>query len=118
MAYICRLLHQPGTLSLEKCVKFGVPTGPLLRNLKARKDVTLESGIVVRSIDVREPDDPGPTFIVIDCPSPEYIPSLIENGKFKRHPKYADNESNLGYIVVHFCPASVTNHPSYKDWIN
>lgn len=63
MAYICRLQPRPGALSLEKCVKYGVPPGPLLGKLKGGEDVTLGNGVVVRSVDVRDPDDPGPVFI-------------------------------------------------------
>lgn len=47
---------------------------------------------------------------VIDCPTPEYIPSMIQNGKFKRHQKYAENDADLAYIVVHFSPTTVINH--------
>lgn len=67
MAYICRLQPRPGALSLEKCVEHGVPPGPLLGKLKIGEDITLESGVVVQSVDVREPDDPGPIFIGITC---------------------------------------------------
>lgn len=63
IAYICKLHPRPGALILEKCVDFGVPAGPLLGKLKNGEDVTLQSGVVVRSEDVREPDDPGPVFI-------------------------------------------------------
>ncbi|KAK9692788.1 Metallo-beta-lactamase superfamily [Popillia japonica] len=118
MAYICRLQPRPGALSLEKCVEHGVPPGPLLGKLKNGEDITLESGVVVQSVDVREPDDPGPIFIVIDCPSPEYIISLIENEKFKRHQKYALQDSEMACVVVHFSPTSVTENIRYKHWMD
>ena len=63
MAYICRLQPKPGTLSLEKCVEYGVPPGPILGRLKNGEDVTLESGVVVQSKDVCDPPDAGPIFI-------------------------------------------------------
>lgn len=63
MCYICRLQPRPGALSLDKCVKYGVPSGPLLGKLKMGQDITLPSGVVIRSKDVCEPDDPGPIFL-------------------------------------------------------
>lgn len=63
MAFVCRLQPRPGTLNLDKCVKFGVPPGPLLGLLKSGEEVTLSSGVVVKPSDVCEPDDPGPVFI-------------------------------------------------------
>lgn len=41
------------------------------------------------------------------------MPSLMENGKFKRHQKYALNDSDIAYVVVHFSPKSVTEHPRF-----
>jgi ribonuclease Z len=55
MAYICQLQPRPGALCLEKCVKFGVPPGPLLGKLKAGEDVTLANGNLVKASDVCDP---------------------------------------------------------------
>lgn len=52
-----------GTLDLEKCVEFGVKPGPMLGMLKNGQDVVLPDGTLVRSKDVKTPDDPGPVFI-------------------------------------------------------
>ena len=63
MAYICQLQPRPGALCLDKCVRFGVPPGPLLGKLKSGEDITLNNGNVVKASDVCDPDDPGPVFI-------------------------------------------------------
>lgn len=63
ISYICKLQPRPGALSLEKCVDRGVPTGPLLGQLKNGFDVTLENGTLVKADDVREASDPGPVFM-------------------------------------------------------
>jgi hypothetical protein len=63
LSYICRLKARPGSLCLERCVEKGVPPGPLLGKLKAGEDITLADGTLVRSADVRMPDDPGPVFL-------------------------------------------------------
>lgn len=61
--YICKIQPRAGALSLDKCVKMGVPPGPLLGRLKGGEDITLPNGVVVKSSDVCEPDEPGPVFI-------------------------------------------------------
>lgn len=63
MAFICECKPRPGALSLEKCLRLGVPKGPLLGKLKNGETVTLENGSVIRAENVREPDDPGPIFL-------------------------------------------------------
>lgn len=63
MAYICECKARPGSLSLHKCIKLGVPKGPLLGRLKNGETLTLDNGLTVKPDDVREPDDPGPIFL-------------------------------------------------------
>lgn len=117
MNYICQLKPKPGSLCLERCVEQGVPPGPLLGKLKAGIDVTLENGTVVKSCDVRLPDDPGPIFIVVDCPLPSYIDSLVKNPMFARHQSSAKSEVDIAFLVVHFTPSSVMEDPRYQKWM-
>lgn len=63
MAFLCECKPRPGTLSMAKCLKLGVPKGPLLGRLKNGETLTLENGTIVRPEDVKEPDDPGPIFL-------------------------------------------------------
>lgn len=65
MCFICRPRKKEGMLLIEKCVEMGVPAGPLLGKLKAGNDVTLPNGNIVKAVDVRSPDMPGPVFIGI-----------------------------------------------------
>ncbi|XP_017785544.1 PREDICTED: ribonuclease Z, mitochondrial isoform X2 [Nicrophorus vespilloides] len=117
MGYICRLTPRPGTLCLEKCVKFGVPPGPLLGQLKGGSDVTLTNGTVVKASDVCEPDDPGPVFLVVDCPGEEYLDSLVNNASYRKHQENAVCDEDLAYLVVHFTPKNVMQHPKYQRWL-
>nr|XP_008197361.1 PREDICTED: ribonuclease Z, mitochondrial isoform X2 [Tribolium castaneum] len=118
MAYICQLQPRPGALLLDKCVSFGVPPGPLLGQLKSGHDVTLVNGKVVKASDVCEPDDPGPVFIVLECPSEEYLDSLIDCEEFKKHQETATKDEDLAHTVVHFTPQKIINHPRYKEWVD
>ncbi|KAL3273587.1 hypothetical protein HHI36_015020 [Cryptolaemus montrouzieri] len=117
MCYVCRLQPRPGALCLEKCVALGVPPGPLLGKLKSGEDVTLQDGRVVESKQVCEPDDPGPIFIVVDCPTEEYISSLIDNDVFKKYQKFAENDEDAASVVVHFTPKRVMDDPRYQSWM-
>lgn len=63
IAYICKLTAKSGRLNLEKCVEKGVTPGPILGELKAGRDVTLPDGSVIKSVEVCDPDIPGPVFI-------------------------------------------------------
>lgn len=63
MCYLCECKPRPGSLSLEKCLKLGVPKGPLLGKLKNGETITLEDGATIHPENVREPDDPGPIFL-------------------------------------------------------
>lgn len=79
MCYVVKLHPKPGALCLEKCVEAGVPPGPLLGRLKAGEDIVLSNGKIVRSADVTLPNDPGPTFLVIDVPDEKFLPCLGNN---------------------------------------
>lgn len=63
MCFLCECKPRPGALSLEKCLRLGVPKGPLLGKLKNGETITIEDGTTVCPEDVRDPDDPGPIFL-------------------------------------------------------
>lgn len=66
----------PGKLLIDKVKEAGVPNGPLLKQLKDGKDVTLEEGRIVRSHDVTgEPQD-GFTVAILGDTS--YCEAAIE----------------------------------------
>ncbi|XP_066140566.1 ribonuclease Z, mitochondrial [Euwallacea fornicatus] len=118
MCYICHLQPHPGALNLDKCVQKGVPPGPLLGKLKSGEDVTLADGRVVKSSEVCYPDDPGPVFIVVDCPDPEYLQSLVNSTEIRKHQKFANSNEDAACLVIHFTPAEVMKLPRYKRWMD
>ncbi|XP_022237059.1 zinc phosphodiesterase ELAC protein 2-like isoform X2 [Limulus polyphemus] len=117
VAYICKLHNKAGTLILEKCVEHGVPAGPLLGELKKGNNVTLPNGKVVKSTDVVTPEEIGPVFIVVECPSEHFVDSLVNNKEFQAHQVTASSDENLAMLVVHFTPSDVMAHPKYQDWL-
>uniref|UniRef100_A0A8W7P7L7 Zinc phosphodiesterase ELAC protein 2 n=1 Tax=Anopheles coluzzii TaxID=1518534 RepID=A0A8W7P7L7_ANOCL len=119
MAYICKLKPRHGQLSLEKCVELGVPPGPLLGQLKNGNDVTLPDGRVVRSCEVRAPDDPGPVFMFIDIPSREYMDDFVAKAElFEKYQQTAAEESDQAIFVVHFSPLDVMRCDEYRQFMD
>lgn len=108
ISYICRIHPKQGMLLLEKCVEFGVPAGPLYGQLKAGKDITLPDGKVVYAKDVRSPDDPGPVFLVVECPSEAYLENFVNNSELaKLQAAKGAAELDSPQVVVHFTPMEV-----------
>uniref|UniRef100_A0A182NBR0 Zinc phosphodiesterase ELAC protein 2 n=1 Tax=Anopheles dirus TaxID=7168 RepID=A0A182NBR0_9DIPT len=119
MAYICKLKPRHGQLSLEKCVDFGVPAGPLLGQLKNGNDITLLDGRVVRSCDVRAPDDPGPVFMFLDIPGKEYLKDFTSKADlFAKYQREAVDESDQAAFVVHFTPLEVMRSEEYRQFMD
>ncbi|XP_046394521.1 ribonuclease Z, mitochondrial isoform X2 [Ischnura elegans] len=117
MCYICQLQPKQGTLLLDRCVDFGVPPGPLLGQLKAGQDITLSNGVVVKASDVCSPPDPGPVFLVIDCPNEDYIDALLCSEQLQNYvnPSESAIAENL-MAVIHFSPAEVLSNAKYIEW--
>ncbi|XP_031837822.1 ribonuclease Z [Nomia melanderi] len=107
----CEVNPRPGRLIMSKCEKLGIKVGPHLRLLKDGFNITKEDGTVVRSSDVCEPEGPKDAVIVIDCPSEEYLESVIKNPKFLNTDNYAK------VLVYHFTPAKIFNRSEYQTWI-
>lgn len=49
-------------------------------------------------------------FLVIDCPSIDYLDSLLENQIFKKHQMTANDEADIASLVAHFTPTKVFEH--------
>lgn len=55
-------------------------------------------------------------FIVVDCPSPEYIQSLISSSLFSEH-QGASDVSRLS-VIVHMLGKDVLENEVYQQWMN
>lgn len=116
-AYICRMEARPGTLNLEACVERGVPPGPLLGRLKSGEDIILNDGTLVYSKDVTSPNDPGAIFIVVECPSEEFLDVLLAEKEFVKYQGDVAAKENRPYLIVHFTPARIMKEKRYKEWM-
>ena len=62
-----------------------------------------------------DPPDPGPVFIIVDCPSANYIESIVKNNRFE---KYQRNSGKTAAIVIHLVENEIFNNNEYKEWIS
>ncbi|XP_043476236.1 ribonuclease Z, mitochondrial isoform X3 [Leptopilina heterotoma] len=118
MCYIGKIHHRIGKLNLNKCVEKGITPGPLLGQLKNGMDVTLENGTIIKSSDVVDPAEPGPAFIVVDCPREELLESLIQNPIFANYQSgTAKSKDMIASCIVHFTPESIIKDARYQKWM-
>ena len=113
--YLCRLKTRPGELLIQRCIDLKVPPGPLLGKLKAGEDVVLPDGRVIKSEDVMGPEDKGPIFIVLECPSVDSIDSLINNQSV--FDNMSDQDLQQISTIIHFTPSQVYKNPKYQEWV-
>lgn len=117
MCYVCRLRARPGALDIRACAARRVPPGPLLGLLKTGEDVRLSNGELVRSIDVRKPDEPGPVLLVVDCPHERYLDALLEDKTLRAHQASACRDEDLAHLVVHFTCERILRSERYRSWL-
>ncbi|KAM4034896.1 LOW QUALITY PROTEIN: zinc phosphodiesterase ELAC protein 2 [Anomaloglossus baeobatrachus] len=119
IAYICKLHDRKGHFLVLKAKEIGLPVGtreigPLITQLKAGRSVTYE-GREVSPADVLDPDIPGPTIIVVECPSEDFISPVTENAAWQRYQE--GKAETAAALVIHMTPEHVLNHRSYRQWM-
>ena len=107
--------ERAGSLDLNRCIELKVPVGPLLGKLKSGEDIQLADGRVVKHSDVCAPTQAGSEILIIDCPSVEYLDSLISN---ERMNELIGQENSLLTCVFHMSDIDVLLEKRYQDWVN
>uniref|UniRef100_A0AAY4C215 Zinc phosphodiesterase ELAC protein 2 n=1 Tax=Denticeps clupeoides TaxID=299321 RepID=A0AAY4C215_9TELE len=111
-----RLHPKKGNFLVQKAKELGLPVGtaaigPIISALKDGKSVTYE-GKEIHPEEVCTPADPGPVFLVVDCPSEDFAQPLSTNEHLSR---YGTEDSAA--LVVHMTPESVLETDEYKGWM-
>jgi hypothetical protein len=96
---------------MEKCAALGIRPGPVIGMLKSGKSIKLDNGNIVKSEDVTEDPEEASTYLVIDCPSESYIPSLLKEPLLQ-----SDKFQDLCGIF-HVSPLEVVKSESYVNWV-
>nr|XP_055050937.1 zinc phosphodiesterase ELAC protein 2 [Misgurnus anguillicaudatus] len=119
VAYVCKLHAKKGNFLALKAKEMGLPVGtaaigPIIEALKGGKTIT-HDGKEIRPEELCTPSDPGPVFVVVDCPSDEFIQPLCTNQILQRY--QTGGSEDAAALVVHMTPESVLNTDQYKSWM-
>ncbi|XP_072298787.1 zinc phosphodiesterase ELAC protein 2 [Eucyclogobius newberryi] len=118
VAFVCKLHPKKGNFLVFEAKELGLPVGtaaigPLIKALKEGHTVEFE-GKEIRPEQVCTPTDPGPVFLVLECPSEDFITAVCSNPHLQRHVSGTDDPAAL---VVHICPESVLSSEQYQRWM-
>uniref|UniRef100_A0A4W6FIU4 Zinc phosphodiesterase ELAC protein 2 n=1 Tax=Lates calcarifer TaxID=8187 RepID=A0A4W6FIU4_LATCA len=119
VSFICKLHPKKGNFLVTQAKELGLPVGtaaigPLVKALKAGESITFE-GREIRPEQVCTPTDPGPVFIIIECPSEEFVQPVCTNQHLRRY--QTGGTEDPAVLVVHMTPESVLNTDQYKQWM-
>ncbi|XP_029293167.1 zinc phosphodiesterase ELAC protein 2 isoform X2 [Cottoperca gobio] len=119
VSYICKLHPKKGNFLVMQAKELGLPVGtseigPLVVALKNGKSVTYK-GKEIRPEQVCTPTDPGPAFIIAECPSQEFVEGVCTNERLRRYQTGGTEDSAA--LVVHITPESVLTTDQYQKWM-
>ncbi|ORZ12300.1 beta-lactamase-like protein [Absidia repens] len=114
ISYICQTPETRGKFLSEEAKRLGVPVGPLFGQLQKGESVTLEDGTVVTQSQVVGKSIPGSIFVVVDCPEPAYIDSLINSPEFLPY----QSEAAAPKVIIHLIGDKVLDDIKYRQWMN
>lgn len=119
MAYLVKNHDIPGKFDLAKALALGVPKGPLFGALKNGEEVKVTKMVdgteVVRTIRPEEvllDTIPGAVVLVVDVPSVDYVPGVVENEALN------GEEVKKADVVVHMLSDDVVGDQRYVKWMD
>uniref|UniRef100_A0A669B3W8 Zinc phosphodiesterase ELAC protein 2 n=1 Tax=Oreochromis niloticus TaxID=8128 RepID=A0A669B3W8_ORENI len=116
VAFACKLHPKKGNFLVAQAKELGLPVGtaaigPIIAALKDGKSIVHE-GKEIRPEQVCTPTDPGPVFIIVECPSEEFLGALCTNQQYQ-----TGGTDDPAALVVHMTPESVLKTDQYKKWM-
>ncbi|GFS03789.1 zinc phosphodiesterase ELAC protein 2 [Elysia marginata] len=116
-AYICQPKPALGKINVEKCLDAGITIGPMVGKLQRGETVTLENGTVVRPEQVLDAvcTERRP-FLIIECPSLSFMPSLSANSDIS--PRMTSSGEDSFALVVHMSSEKVFRSEEYQEWMS
>ncbi|XP_059204795.1 zinc phosphodiesterase ELAC protein 2 isoform X2 [Centropristis striata] len=119
VSYICKLHPKKGHFLVPQALKLGLPVGtkaigPFIRDLKEGRSVTYE-GKEIRPEQVCSPTCPGPAFVIVECPSQEFLEAVCTNQQLRRY--QTGGSEDAAALVVHMTPESVLTTDQYQQWM-
>ncbi|KAJ3219425.1 hypothetical protein HDU67_001256 [Dinochytrium kinnereticum] len=121
ISYICQGSRTAGRFDPELAAALGVRPGKQYGRLYAGESVITDAGVTVYPHQCMAPEKNGAVvlfckvFMIVECPSHEYIRPLVHNAKFEPH--FAKNTNTLVSAIVHILGDGVIDDPHYRTWM-
>lgn len=112
--YICKLAPIPGKFMPEKAKALNIPKGPLYGKLVKGEAIQV-NGVTIQPEQVVEPAVPGPTLLIVDCPTVELVKDLATSSAISA--LHTQQEKDNLMCAIHLAPQEVVSHPAYREWI-
>ncbi|XP_077476086.1 zinc phosphodiesterase ELAC protein 2 [Stigmatopora argus] len=119
VSFICKLHPKKGNFLVVEAKELGLPVGtaaigPLIGALKSGKSVTY-NGKEIRPEQVCTPTDPGQVFVIVACPSEEFVAPLCESQHISSF--HNGGTEDAPALIVHITPEAVLKSQQYQDWM-
>ncbi|NWI55628.1 RNZ2 protein, partial [Calyptomena viridis] len=119
MAFLCKIHPKKGKFLVAKAQEMGLPVGtpailPIITALKNGESITYE-GRELFPEELCTPMDPGPVFLVLECPHEGFVDAVCENETFQRYQEGLPE--NQVALVIHMTPESVLRDSRYQQWL-
>ncbi|KAA8585514.1 hypothetical protein FQN60_004208 [Etheostoma spectabile] len=104
VSFICKLHPKKGNFLVAQAKEFGLPFS-----------IEGWEKCHIRPEQVCTPTDPGPVFIIVECPSEEFVKALCTNRQLRRY--QLGGTEDPAALIVHMTPDSVLTTDQYKKWM-
>ncbi|KAJ3331524.1 hypothetical protein HDU76_002939 [Blyttiomyces sp. JEL0837] len=115
---ICYIAQGPtvaGKFFPDKAKELGVRPGREFGQLFSGEPLSLKPGETIYPYQVQGSEKLGHIFMVVDCPSVDYVDSLILHDRFEPH--YAATTNNPVGTILHALGDGVLDSPKYRAWL-
>ncbi|KAH9502503.1 hypothetical protein Btru_068854 [Bulinus truncatus] len=104
-------------INVTKCFEAGIKIGPMVGILQRGQSVVLEDGTVVRPEQVTDiPIMDNRPFLILECPSIDFFPSLIASSPLQEFTVDTVNKKSFS-VIVHMTPKHVYDTAEYQSWM-
>ncbi|XP_065549663.1 zinc phosphodiesterase ELAC protein 2 [Lathamus discolor] len=119
MAFLCKIHPRKGKFLAAKAQEMGLPVGtpaifPIITALKNGESITFE-GRELFPEELCAPGDPGPVFIVLECPHEGFVDAVCDNKTFRRYQE--GHPEHQVALVIHMTPEAVLRDSRYQQWL-
>ncbi|KAJ2159347.1 hypothetical protein GGF46_003094 [Coemansia sp. RSA 552] len=120
LCYIVEGPTVPGKFDVKAAKALGLQPGPNYAELVQGRSITTADGKTIHSEQCVAPSKPGGVFIIVECPSVDYIHSLTTSTRFDEFldaPSQAESgRKKQLQVVVHCLGLGVAQDERYKAW--